>query len=281
MRNKITQTVLVFILMTNVLSAQVLINEVVTTPLEDWSGSGFTYPSGGGNINDGTDEWIELYVGSDGLDLTDWTIELIDGSNVIGDLSGGGTSAFQTIIYVGTGSFTNTIQGDYIVLGNVKGSGSMDDNVLLTLKDDSGSTIDEIKLGGGATEAPIGFSNDIATQSVQRDPSGVDTDADHIDFTQGFATIGSENDAGALSVNSNNKLNFSYYPSYNVQDKVFIKSSELITGVSLYDQTGRLLIELNTNSNELSINVRVLKEGIYFCTIKGENSTKDYFKFVK
>ncbi len=58
-------------------SPAVLINEIVATPRQDWSVGSFYNPAPGGT-NGSDDEWIELYIAEDGLDLTGWTIEFDD-----------------------------------------------------------------------------------------------------------------------------------------------------------------------------------------------------------
>ncbi len=160
----------------------VLINEVVTFPQQDWSGNG--------PINQGTDEWVELYMVTAGLDLTGWTIELIDATPVIGDLTS--TGAFDVSTYTGNGSFNNTAVGDYLVLLDVDGGGQMSNNVEILLKDSVGAVVDRVELGNGA---PNGGSSGILDEAVARSPNGVDTDNDANDFVQQKATIGITNDA--------------------------------------------------------------------------------------
>ena len=76
------------------LHAQVLINEVVTDPQVDWSTNAFDGSDGLGLI-DTNDEWIELYVTANGVNLTGWTIELNDGTDESGLIDAGG--AFVTM----------------------------------------------------------------------------------------------------------------------------------------------------------------------------------------
>ena len=56
---------------TNSPSGTVKINEVVTDPFTDWSTNGFDGTDGGMTVS-AVDEWIELYIGSDGINLTGW-----------------------------------------------------------------------------------------------------------------------------------------------------------------------------------------------------------------
>ena len=79
---------------TNSLSGTVLINEIVTDPQQDWSTNGFDGTVAGGTV-DADDEWVELYIGTTGINLTNWSIELTDGTNVTGDLTS--TGAFESV----------------------------------------------------------------------------------------------------------------------------------------------------------------------------------------
>lgn len=173
----------------------VLINEVVTDPYLDWSTDGFTGIIGDGLASADVDEWIELYIGTSGINFTNWTISLEDGSGDLIDQSLEAGGAFVNSNYVGTGSFLSTQAGDYLVLGNVTGSGTaqMNNDVLLTLKDAYGTTIDQVQLGGGTGEAPSGANSSVDQESVARIPNGTDTDADDMDFEKAEATLGREN----------------------------------------------------------------------------------------
>jgi hypothetical protein len=90
------------------------------------------------------DEFVELYIKTSGLDLTGWTIELLDTTPVTGSLTSGG--AFQVARYVGTGSFTNTVAGDYLVLGDVRASGAMNNSILIVLRDNTVNSLTKLSL---------------------------------------------------------------------------------------------------------------------------------------
>ncbi len=173
----------------NFYSQNVVINEIITDPQTDWSSNNFDGTDGGATISN-VDEAIELYIKTDGLDLTGWTIELLDGSNVIGDLTN--TGAFDVSNYISSngGSFTNTKSGDFLVLGNVNSSGAMNNNITINLKDASSTLIDTVTLGGGAGEAPTGNAATIGDESVMRLPNGTDTNTDNLDFSKGVASLG-------------------------------------------------------------------------------------------
>jgi DNA/RNA endonuclease YhcR with UshA esterase domain len=193
------------VVITPVLAGAVLINEIVTDPQQDWSSTNFSGVIGNATVSQGVDEFIELLIQSPGLNLTGWTIELLDESDVIGDLTDRG--AFQVSNYSGTGSFTATAAGDYLILGNVTGSSQMSNDILIVLKDNNGAIIDQVELGsdpaqdGPSDGAPDGTdrggaANNSADEAVFRYPHGADTDDDVADFVAGKVTLGGNNDLG-------------------------------------------------------------------------------------
>lgn len=169
----------------------VLINEMVTDPQQDWSGSDFNHPPGNGTVSQGVDEWVELYIVVEGLDLSGWQIELLDGTDVRGDLTAGG--AFQTVRYIGSGQFERTAAGDYLILGNVAGSEAMNNEGTIRLLDNNGAVIDEVILGQGS--APSGNASGPENEAVARQPNGHDSDNHGADFRSGPATLGRSNTA--------------------------------------------------------------------------------------
>ncbi|MCK5522439.1 MAG: ExeM/NucH family extracellular endonuclease, partial [Thiomargarita sp.] len=170
--------------------SDILINEIVTDPQQDWSTNGFTDEIGNGNVSN-IDEWVELYIATAGLNLTDWTIELNDGSDISSDLTNSGAFQVSNYIAFNGGKFTNTAEGDYLVLGNVKGSGAMNNDITIVLKDPTTIIIDEVQIGGGG--APDGNSTGVADEAVARLPNATDTNNNANDFNKMTATIGSTN----------------------------------------------------------------------------------------
>ena len=168
----------------------VVINEVVTSPQSDWSTNGFDGTDAGGTVTDGVDEFVELFVKTAGMNLTGYTIELLDGSDVVGGIEAGG--AFQVSRYISNGSGTTykTEVGDYILLGNVQGVEAMNNTSLIRLKDASGNLVDEVQLG--SMGYPSGNSSDKSNEAVSRFPNGVDTDLG-TDFIDSYANPGSLN----------------------------------------------------------------------------------------
>jgi hypothetical protein len=207
----------------------VVINEIVTDPQQDWSTNDFNGIVGTGSINQGTDEFIELYIKTAGLDLTNWTLELLDGTNVIGDLTSTGAFDDSNYITSGSGTFTSTEIGDFLVLGNVDGTGQMNISITINLKDSGGVIIDTVTLGGGAGEAPSGNTGTIGDESVQRIPNGTDTDTHDSDFSKGVTSLGALNPTqvswdGSSSTDWLNALNWAAGSVPISSDNVYISS---------------------------------------------------------
>jgi hypothetical protein len=205
----------------------VIINEIVTDPQQDWSSTYFTTPPG--YSSGSNDEWIELYIRSASIDLTGWTIELIDGTNVSGNLTSTGAFAVSNYITSGTGSFTNSEAGDFLVLGNAVGDGNINNNITINLKDSTGLIIDTVTLGGGAGEAPSGNAGTIGDESVQRIPNGTDTNTHDSDFSKGVTSLGALNPTqvswdGSSSTAWSNALNWATGSVPISSDNVYISS---------------------------------------------------------
>ncbi len=180
-------------------SGTVFINEIVTDAFTDWETNSFDGSDGGVSATTGTDEWVELYIGTDGLNLTSWSLEATGFS---GDLTSSG--AFQVSNYLSSngGTFLDTKAGDYLVLGNPTGSAQMTNSDLLILKDASGATVDQVKLGGGSGEAPSGANSAFNSEAIARYPNIADTNTDDVDFIQTRPTLGSTNSpAGTVVIN--------------------------------------------------------------------------------
>ena len=185
----------------NFTTVDVVINEVVTDPQQDWSTNGFNGTVGAGSVTQGTDEWVELLINSAGIDFTGWTIELNDGTDVTGDLTTTGAFDAQNYVTAGSGTFNNTESGDYLVLGNVDGSGTMNNTGLtINLKDPGGAIVDAVVIGGGAGEAPSGNASGTGDETVQRFTNGLDTDTHNNDFTLGAASLGASNTGPSVTL---------------------------------------------------------------------------------
>ena len=256
---------IIFLSQTNSFGQSVVINEIITDPQTDWSTNGFDGTDGGGNITN-IDEAVELFIKTDGLDLTGWTIELNDTSPVTGNLTDSGAFSVSNYISSSGGTFTNTKNGDYLVLGNVDGSGAINNSVTIILKDNSATTIDTVTLGGGA--GPSGNASSITDEAALRTVNGVDTNNDSADFSKGAATLGSTNSPGVLSSNSFNKpLEVNIYPNPVTNGEFYIKSSNSKEkNVEVYNILGRRLISTKINTND-KIDVSNLNAGIYLLKI--------------
>lgn len=156
----------------------VLINEIVTDPMNDWSTNGFSGEAGEGSITT-TDEYIELYnPTSQAIDLTGWTLEMTDTTPVTQTLAG------------------SIAPNGYVVIGNP--NGAINNDLRLVLRDASGTIQDMVSLGtynDGNTEdnAPSGNATDGDNEAVQRNNTSADTNTDLADFHQGVASPGARN----------------------------------------------------------------------------------------
>ncbi|MEO9484240.1 MAG: T9SS type A sorting domain-containing protein [Ekhidna sp.] len=180
--------------------SQVLINEVVTDPQQDWSTNGFDGTIGAGSI-DSDDDWIELYITANGLNLTGWTIELIDGTDVSGTIAAGGAFTVSNYISSTGGSFTDTDAGDYIVLGELT-TGAINETVTVVLRNNSATLIDQVIIASGSGTMFTGSASSVTNESVCRIPNGQDTDVEATDFVKTRATLGANNSpTGVVLIN--------------------------------------------------------------------------------
>ena len=180
----------------------VVINEVVTDPQQDWSdsaaGNGIPFDAipGNGRVSS-SDEWIELLnVTECPLDLTGWSLVMIDTSPAI-QVLGEGSAVLR---FSDGGSLTDFRPGERLVIGNPKGA--LNNDVYIELRDAAGRRVDDVEIGDdperdGSDGAPQvgqnGNASTIYNEAVARVPDGVDTDDDGADFAKGRATIGASN----------------------------------------------------------------------------------------
>ncbi len=170
----------------------VLITEVVTSPQQDWSTDEFHNPSPAAGTVDENDEWVELFVTEDNLNLSGWTIELNDGSDISGSLLAGGAFTYSNYNSLTGGLFLATDSGDYFILGNVNG-GDMEDVVNVILRDANGDIVDQVDIGTPEKRKTdfTGASSGISDESVSRFNEVVDTNSDSTDFVLTQATLSS------------------------------------------------------------------------------------------
>lgn len=114
--------------------SRVLITEVVTDPQQDHSestpGNGIEFDEvpGGGTVSS-SDEYIEIFNGtSDAVDMSQWSLNMLDGTDVLQDLSTETTSS------VGPGEF--------LVVGNP--TGAINNTVTIELLNESDVVIDSV-----------------------------------------------------------------------------------------------------------------------------------------
>jgi hypothetical protein len=207
----------------NPVYGSIIINEVVTEPVQDWSdtagGRGVPFDDKPGNGMAGIDdEYVELYINQEGLDLT-FGYTIVVKNDMVQDPTGGidfqgslnaddiKDRAFSKMYYSSAngGSLSYTMIGDYLVLGNPSGAadtGFMSNNVYITIQAGN-QLIDDVELGYDAegdkdekddNAAPDGRSYGKTSQeSVSRRPNATDTDNDESDFKKQVATPGLTN----------------------------------------------------------------------------------------
>lgn len=161
----------VLLLISSAVSA-VVINEFVADPVSDWDGDGNVFEEG--------DEWVELLNGDAfDVDVTNWSLMMVDGSVSITSLNG-------TIAPNG-----------YLVILNPSGSQSNSGRIVLL--DENGSEVDSVTFGNWddgnvGDNAPGAESIDPADECLARFPDGSDSDVDNIDFVKTSCTYGSSNE---------------------------------------------------------------------------------------
>lgn len=180
---------------------KLVINEIVSYPLQDWSHSDtgtnrFRGPPGNGKV-DGGDQYVELYnAGTRTLDLTGFTLQIIDSSPEVTTLRQNVETAFSP-----GSSVLALAPGAYVVVGNPEGFASTDAYYVLRTR--CGAVLDDVEIGG-ATEtrdfeqdgindgAPSADRNGRAhgafDEAVARFANGTDTDDDIADFIPMFPT---------------------------------------------------------------------------------------------
>ncbi|RMH43961.1 MAG: hypothetical protein D6689_03695 [Deltaproteobacteria bacterium] len=197
--------------------AGVVINEIVSSPLQDWDdsegGDGVAFsPVPGTGAVDSRDEWVELVSRLPAnADLSGYSIVVYRGFNPFGAARtvtpiGGPASTYVTRLYgAGTG-LTDVAPGDRIVVGNPIGSLPFD--FVIELRDESGALVDAVEVGGNTPAqdrggdgvdngAPApgadGRALNPGEEAIARIPDGVDTGDDAADFAYAVPTLGAPN----------------------------------------------------------------------------------------
>ena len=182
-------------------ATRVLISEVVTAPVSDWShsdsnGAPFNGTPGTGLVST-DDEFIEIYNAGDcPVDLSNWTLAINDD-----DPSEGLLGVIGTFV-PGAGSTLGALQpGSYAVIGNPQDT--MSNDVYIVLRDEAGNVIDDVEIGGFTASRDTekdgiddgapgpdqnGFARGMFEEAIARPDGQPDTDVDRADFIKLPAT---------------------------------------------------------------------------------------------
>lgn len=202
-----------------------------------------------------------MYIGTSGLNLIKWNIAVIDGTDFSGDLTSSG--AFTESVYVGSGSFNNTVAGDYLILGNPVSTEEINNDVYITLTDPYGTLVDDVEIGDdeegdgagdGAPDGTVtgGASSGIADESIFRVPLAEDTDDDVADFRRGLASLGMENGIIYVDASAPDDTGF----GRQSDPKQLIQS-----GLDIAVENGRVIVAAGSYSENLTISSPVTLEG--------------------
>lgn len=100
-----------------------------------------------------------------------------------------------------------------------------------------------------------------------------DTNEDFFGETEDYTVS-----VGEMSLNKNNKVDFTYYPN-PVKNNLIIQSKTAIHSAKAYNLLGQKLMHSSVENNQ--INVENLSSGIYMIEIHFENGVKERFKIIK
>ena len=191
----------------------VLLNELCISAQRDWSNDQggdsipFSATPGAGDVSS-SDEWIELLVRQNGLDLTDYKIEVFNGPSLADpSLSVTALATADVVRFFGTGTTLSTVvTNDRVVIGNP--NESINDSAFIALRDGNGQLVDMVEVGGNSPEedrggdgiengAPgpglDGDSNVVADEVLARVTDGTDTGDDAGDWSHAQASLGAAN----------------------------------------------------------------------------------------
>ena len=180
--------------------AQVKINEIVLFPHHDWSDeAGAPYDAvPGANLPESVrDQFVELRNdGNTTLDLTGWTLEMIDPVGAVTDLD-----AHDDVVFEAGSTVTAFAPGALLVIGDPVDRGSTD--VYVVLRDQYGRVVDDVEVGGlsiardmegdgpgdGAPDPGAnGYAKGSFSEAVGRPIGAPDTDDDQDDFIHLWAS---------------------------------------------------------------------------------------------
>lgn len=180
---------------------KIVINEIVSYPINDWShsdgaGAPFQNTPGAGAVNT-LDEYVELLnLGPDPMNVSDWTLEILGSESYITTIGADGV----TVTTPGS-TVTDLQPGHFLVIGNPAGNISSD--AFLVLRDRADNIVDDVEIGGLTTDrdreedgvgdgAPTpdrnGFARGTYEEAIARLDGASDTDDDQADFVHMHGT---------------------------------------------------------------------------------------------
>ena len=83
-----------------------------------------------------------------------------------------------------------------------------------------------------------------------------------------------------LNTNSNNYIDFSYYPNPS-NGKVTINSKTTINQIQVYNVTGQLLLDKNLNETTTNVDISAFAQGTYFFKLKFDGDKEANFKVLR
>ncbi|KXK09732.1 MAG: hypothetical protein QY330_02690 [Candidatus Dojkabacteria bacterium] len=158
-----------------------LVNEINHAPRADYS-AGSSYALKNRTAVNADDQWIEVFIRQNGLDLSDSRWEMTITNN------GGSTDTRNLLTigssyeYFGSGSVTNTVNGAYLLLANPYLEISND--AIISIKY-NGITVDDMTVSGSNTG--------LLDETIGRNESSTDTNSNS-DFSRNHGTPGRANE---------------------------------------------------------------------------------------
>ncbi|MDD2984352.1 MAG: GEVED domain-containing protein [Crocinitomicaceae bacterium] len=107
----------------------------------------------------------------------------------------------------------------------------------------------------------------------------IETGSYAVEVTVNGCTVTSDCfDVATLGVKSIDVANLNFYPN-PVLDALTVTYTKAITGIQLYDMTGRLIKNINTNANEVTVDMSEMPTAIYIVKVIAENTTSEFRVF--
>jgi hypothetical protein len=107
----------------------------------------------------------------------------------------------------------------------------------------------------------------------------IETGSYAVEVTNNGCTVTSECfDVATLDVKSIDVANLNFYPN-PVTNALTVTYTKVITGIQVYDMTGRLIKNINTNANEVSVDMSEMPTSIYIVKVIAENTSSEFRVF--